>query len=225
MPEQIKREVAHKVRINDVIKGDYVKREGWNPNFILINSKQVSRVNIMGVVVSVPEDGASYKSITLDDGSGRIEARSFDNPKLFDNVAIGDIVLIIGRPREYNSAKYLIAEIIRKIENKKWMEVRKLELKSEPEVVASVPESPTETPDKGSSPSESSSHSEPPIPPELSKSESIYNTIKKLDSGEGAPTNEVINQSKNPDTEKMIESLLKDGEIFEPSPGRLKVLE
>jgi len=228
MPEQKKREIAYKVRINDVLKGEYVKRDGWDPNFVMINSKQVSRVNIMGVIVSTPDAGQN--SLTVDDGSGRIEVRSFDSPEILAGAAIGDIVLLVGKPREYNNARYIVAEILRKIENKKWMEVRKLELESSPPIENAVKAPPAEA----QTPPPKSEKAEQPIveneQPEVeavveSPSESVYDIIKKLDKGDGAPTEEVIKSSDSPDAEKRIENLLKDGEIFEPSPGRLKVLE
>ena len=86
MPEQRKREIAYKVRINDILKGEYVRRDGWDPNFIMINNKQVSRVNIMGVVVSIPDTGQN--NLTIDDGSGRIEVRSFDSPEMLASLLL-----------------------------------------------------------------------------------------------------------------------------------------
>ena len=256
MSEQKKREIAFKVRINDVLKGEYVKRDGWDPNFININNKQVSRVNIMGVVVSIPDSGQN--NLTIDDGSGRIEVRSFDNPEMLTSSAIGDIVMMIGRPREYNNARYIIAEVLRKVENKKWMEVRKLELEAIPPIKNVEGSPPTEP--VQASPSEQVME-QPPIEsvqknpseqvmeqPEVKTvnenpnpvkeaqpgvessepknvSESVYDIIKKLDNGDGAVTEEVIKASSSPDAEKLVENLLKDGEIFEPAPGKLKVLE
>ena len=34
MANQQKRQIAYKVRINDLLGGKYVKEEGWNPNYI-----------------------------------------------------------------------------------------------------------------------------------------------------------------------------------------------
>ena len=52
MPEIRKRQIAYKIRIKDILEGKYVKEEGWNPNYIVTaNEKEVSRVNIIGIVI------------------------------------------------------------------------------------------------------------------------------------------------------------------------------
>ena len=58
-----KRQVAYKVRINELLKGRYIRGEGeWAPNYIEAGDKQVSRANILAVVVSKSEEG-KYHSI------------------------------------------------------------------------------------------------------------------------------------------------------------------
>ena len=157
----------------------------------------------MGVVVSLPEQDTNYKALHLDDGTGRMEIRSFDNPNIFSGVAIGDIALVIGRPREYGNARYITAEIVRQIKNKRWLEVRKLELNSQP--AAKEEKTAEETPESNSAP--------------------VYKAIKELDKGEGAETLSVIKEASHPEAEKIIQHLLKEGEIYEIAPGRLKILE
>src|SRR3989338_7527293 len=91
----VKREIAYKVRIKDVLDGKYIKEEGWTPNYILTSDgRRVSRVNIIAVVVSKNTDNLNY-ALVLDDGSGRISIRSFDSGKILDDFDIGDIILII----------------------------------------------------------------------------------------------------------------------------------
>ncbi len=53
----------------------------------------------------------------------------------------------------------------------------------------------------------------------------ILEVIKKLDSGAGADYEDVITKSKMQNPEKSLLSLMKNGEVFEVSPGKLKVLE
>ena len=37
----IRRQIAHKVRIKDLVRGSYIKNEGdWAPNFIEVDGKQ-----------------------------------------------------------------------------------------------------------------------------------------------------------------------------------------
>lgn len=202
MVNNIKRQIAYKVKIKDIINGEYVKQEGWKPNYVKTKHGNVSRVNLLATVVTKNEDG----SFIIDDGSDKINARSFDTK--VGGFEIGDVVLIIGRPREWNSQNYIVYEIVKKLEDKRWIKVRKLELdrlkKNEirEEKVEQVEEEVVENPyDK------------------------ITDLIRELDVGEGADYHEVSIKSKLGDVDEILTSLLEQGEVFEVKPGRLKILE
>ncbi len=204
-----KRQVAYKLRIKDIFRGNFVKGEGWNPSYIVSdNKKEISRVNIIGTVVDKPSnDNINYQNIVIDDGSSNISARVFDNKQIFEGIEIGDCILMIGRPREFGNERYLVLEIIKKIENKEWVELRKLELnikkddKEEDIEVYDVKE------DK------------------VIDDNNIFSLIKKLDKGDGADLNEIIEISNKEGTEKIINSMIKIGELFEIRPGKIKILE
>ncbi|MBN2458324.1 hypothetical protein JXB31_04305 [Candidatus Woesearchaeota archaeon] len=127
------RQVAVKSWISDIINGRYVKEEGdWNPNYVITQRKiRVSRTNILGVMVSEPAVDPGHYSFVIDDGSSKITVRSFDDKPPKD-IAIGDVIKIIGRPREFGSEIYIMPEIIKKIDNNKykWLEHWKLELET-----------------------------------------------------------------------------------------------
>ncbi len=201
-PQQ-KRQVAYKVRIKDLLEGDYVKEEGWMPNFIrILDGTKVSRANVLGVVV-LKTDESNHKTILIDDGSGRLPVRSFENHDIFNEVNIGDVVLVIGRPREFGE-KYLVPEIVKKVHDKAWVEVRKLELRrpevkiEEEEVIAAPASNPIDK---------------------------IFSLIKAEDTGSGVDVEEIIKKSNVSEAEKIIRTLLEEGEIFELRPGRIKILE
>ena len=121
-----KRQTAYKIRVKDILDSKYVKTSGMEPNYLKIGSKQISRANILGVVVE-KSDMDNYKAITIDDGSGRISARIFDDKIFLSNVEVGDVVNLIGRPREFSSEKYVIIESVKKTDPA-WAMVRSLEL-------------------------------------------------------------------------------------------------
>lgn len=200
--EQQQRQVAKKIRISDLISGKYMKEEGWTPNYIITAYGNISRANVLAFVVSKNEDG----SFLIDDGSANINVRSFDD-KSFD-IDVGSLVLIIGRPREWNNQKYIVPEIVRKINNKKWIEVRKLELKNsvKVELVEKTPEL---------------------VEEEMIESpyQKMLNLIRKKDLGSGAEYEDILISSSIKDAERILNTLLEEGEIFEIKPGRLKVLE
>jgi hypothetical protein len=144
----------------------------------------------------------------IDDGSANISLRLFEENKLFESVNIGDSVLVIGRPREFGTERYIVPEIIKKIEDANWIKLRKLELGSKEikveekkiEVYDTVEEVVEEDPD-------------------------IISLIKKLDKGDGADFNDIVEKCGKEDGEKIINNMIKMGELFEIKPGKIKVLE
>ncbi|HLC65048.1 MAG TPA: hypothetical protein VJI46_02885 [Candidatus Nanoarchaeia archaeon] len=195
--EQFKRHVAYKASIAQLLGSKFIKEADLS--YLLIGDRRVSRVNIIGIVVGV-DDAA----VILDDGSSRIALRTFGESLVF-NGAVGDSVLVVGRPREFDNDRYIVPEIISKIDSR-WMAVRKLELKLIPEAEKTYEESEVirETIDDDTS-------------------TKVYNLIKSLDEGEGVEVERVISGIES--AEKIISNLLKEGEIFEIRPGRVKVLE
>lgn len=213
MPDnkQQKRQIAYKARISDILYGKYVKESGWQPNYVLTeDGREISKVNIVGMVISKDVD-LNYESIVLDDGSANITVRSFERNDALSKINIGDFILVIGRPREFGSEKYIIPEIIKKIENTKWAELRKLEMKKEfggikkREVIENVVK-------------EEADGKEIP-------SQKIYNLTKALDKGDGADIEEVINRSGLNNAEEIINELIREGELFQNKAGRLKILD
>ena len=182
----------------------YVKTEGVNPNYLQINGQEISRVNIIGVVVQ-KSNTESYSEIIIDDGTGKISVRVFENNFLLKNVDVGEVVLVIGRPREYLEEKYLLVEIAKKIDPL-WAKVRNLELKDLNLMKEEVKE------DVGNK----------DIFDENPKNR-ILKTIKELDKGEGVSIDDLPSALGNVD--QIVGILLREGDVFEVRPGRLKVLE
>ena len=161
----MKRETAYKVRIKDLFEGQYIVKEGWEPNYIENNGKKFARVNVIGTVIE-----GEQNNFVLDDGTAQITLRSFD--QAFADVVVGKTYLVIGRPREYNEQRMIIPEIMKELPNQKWIEVRQAELQdlTTPEEVAVEVE-----------------QSE-------SKDELIIKKIKDLDEGEGVSSERLQKQ-------------------------------
>jgi len=205
-----KRQTAYKIRIKDILDSRYVKTEGFNPNYLEIHSKEVSRINVIGVAVQ--KSGINnYKSLTIDDGTGKISARIFENNALLDKVSIGQIVLIIGRPREFSSEKYILIETIKKV-NPVWAKVRKLELGKDVGDKNVLLNDNTQINNNESEDVASSLKNK------------IVRLVKELDKGNGVSIEDISSKDIK-DFEKIIDILLKEGDIFEIKPGKLKVLE
>ena len=206
-----KRQTAYKVRVRDILNSKYTKTEGSASNYLEMNEKKISRVNVVGVIVQkLGLD--NYKTIMIDDGTGRISTRVFEENVLLDKVDVGDIVLIIGRPREFSSEKYIIIETIKKI-NPIWAKVRKLEF--EKNVIKE---------DVFSNKVTSNNEKITEEIVDLTPTNKVVKLIRQFDNGNGVSIEEL--SSKNiKDMDKIIDMLLKGGDIFEVKPGKLKVLE
>jgi len=200
------RQVAVKVKIKEIMEGSYVVEEGWKPNYLLTKGgKKVSRANVVGVVLDKEERGA-IANLVLDDGSGKIVIRSFEEIKNLKEIAVGEGVLVVGKIRVYNDEKYISPEIIKKVDNT-WLKVRSLELGEEKEEVK-VEEEKEEVEEEFFD----------------SKNKKIIELIKELDKGEGALIEEVKEKLAMDNSEEIIEKMLESGDIFQNSAGRVKVL-
>lgn len=206
---EIKRQIAFKCNIVSLNNGVFVRKPGWESNYVMTDYGDFSRVNIIAVVVAKDEN-----SLTLDDGTGNIVARTFDQREKFLDINIGDLVLTVARPREFNNQIYLTVEIIKKID-KTWINYRKKELnlikkvrevnslkKKEEKPEALIVEN-TST---------------------VSSKERLIKIISQLDTGSGASIDDVITISKISNSEDIIQDMLLKGEIFEIKPGRLKLM-
>lgn len=197
---QIKREIAYKSTVGEIINGDFVVRQGWEPNFVRdsIHNRDLSRVNIIGTII---EAGGLFR---LDDGTGNVILRRFEKP--MPDLTVGDLVLVVGRPREYNDERYLMIECLQRLENHAWLQVRRKELELRVKQEASVVESPTKK--------------------EETKKEvlSIVEIIEQLDEGNGVSIERVLQQAGKDYSEEHVRRLVEDGEIFEIRPGIVKLL-
>jgi len=203
----IKRQIAYKARAKDILEGNYVKEEGeWAPNYVIVNQQKVSRANIIGVIVSKTLD-QNFENVLIDDGSARLSVRAFDN-EILANVGVGDIVLLVGRPREFGNERYVVPEIVKRLDDKRWVEVRRLELEkgNEKDIKQNKEES-VETNE------------------EMDNLTVMIDFIKKNDPGEGVEIEDIIQKSSLQGAEQIISTLLERGEIFEIRPGRVKTLE
>ena len=231
----VKRQTAVKIRIVDLKDSSYVKAEGdWQPNYLLTpHNKKVSRVNLLGTVIESDEN-----SFTIDDGTSQIVVRSFENLQVQPKT--GDIVVVIGRPREFDGI-YIVPEIVKIIQEKQkeWVELRKLELKIKHNEVEKTKEEENKNQASNYETEEQPKTEEEKViektPEETNKNQGFENktfdlimqTIKELDDGEGANMENIISKSglSEEEVENVVNNLLMDGEAFEIKPGRLKLLD
>lgn len=123
---------AKKVRIVDLVNGKFFSgsKEEMKPSFLITQqAEKVSRVNIIASVTEkfLSED-ENYGTLTLDDGSEAIRAKAFrERVKLIKEIQPGDIVLVIGKLKEYLGELYINIEIVKKVDAN-YENYRKLEI-------------------------------------------------------------------------------------------------
>jgi len=207
MPEQIfqKRGIAYKLRVSDILNGSFAK-DNSSAVYLKLGNINVSRVNIIANLIYKSDHGNS-SSFIIDDGTGKISLKLFENSGIFSKADVGDFVMVIGKVREFNTERYIVPEIVNKIEELEWLNVRKLELqKANFDEIVEGNKSENAEVSAGSN-------------------EDVYLLIKNLDKGEGVDFDEVVRSSGNSNAEGIITKLLENGDVFEIKPGRLKVLE
>jgi RecG-like helicase len=204
------RATAIKLRIGDLLRGKPIL-ENERLSFLELGNKQILRINIVANVVdrfetpaSTNEQGESkkaYLSLTIDDASGQIRLKSFgEDVDSFKEIAQGSTVMVIGVLRFYNNEIYIQPEII-KIQDPRYLLVRKLELEKE-------------------MPKEVKREEVRAIKDQL------IEMIKKAEDFGGLEIDKIIMELKsNPEIiNQEIKKLLEEGLAYEPRPGKIRYL-
>ncbi len=172
--------------------------------------EKLYRVNIIGNILAKEKIG-NITNILIDDGTGHLTVRFFEDAPFLADLLVGNAVLIVGKPRMYRQEIYLAPEIVRTMPFL-WLKVRKSEL------------------GENSAETEGGSFRQQEIMVEIVGEEStlprqkLVQLIKELDQGTGAPLEELMEKSPWKETEQLLEELLEKGEIFQNLPGKVKVL-
>ncbi len=202
------RETAKICSIKELLAGEYVVQEGWQPNYVLYGERKLSRVNIMGLVVDKP----TPFQFMLDDGTGTIQVIDFNNNPKTAKLKISDPVLIVGRPRKTEDKTFIACEIANSTQLKKqpgWIIARKQSLKKQPVPVESKEPVEEYVPDEQVA---------------TITTDDVVDFIKKKDDGNGCLIETII-EYFGKEADDIILTLLSMGEVFEIKPGKLKVLE
>jgi len=218
----LKRSTAYEFWIKDLVNAVPITPAGLH--VFEVRGREASRVNIIAIIVNktINEDG-TFSTITLDDGTETIRVKTWreDTNKL-EEVNIGDPVMVIGKIRIYANEIFIIPEIIRKQEPE-WLSVRKKEL----ERTYGQPEEPKEkTMEEPMPPREIVEEVIVVSEPTVTARQKILELVEKETSKEGIEITKLIRASglKEEEAEKAIDELLREGELFQPKAGFLKVI-
>ena len=206
--QKFKRNIAYKLRIEDVLMGKPIMNQE-KFQFLELGNKKIVRVNIIGNIVDKyqSEGEKKYIFLTLDDGSGQILLKAFgDDVEKFKEIQRGATVLVVGVIRNWNNETYISPEIIKE-KNPKYLLIRKLELEKQ----------------------RSESSENKPLEKEQIKAlkDRILDKIKNSEKDGGTETDKIITEINDASPEiinQEIQKLLEEGMIFEPRPGKVRYL-
>lgn len=230
------RQTAYKVWIADLLRADFVKSPGeFQPSYAIVKGANISRVNLMGVIINKNyQEG--FASLMIDDSSGSIALRAWkENAGILDTFSVGELVLVVGKVRNFNNKIYVVPDFLRKLENADWLRFRKLELekkhgkteKAEPANEIIIPENISEEDDIGfTAVLEERVENVADSKESINKVQMLISLIDEEDKGEGADIDVVISRSKieEKEAQSILDSLLRGGEIFQIKPGRIRSL-
>jgi len=211
-----KRHTAYKFWVQDIAEA-VPKRE--DTTFFEIRGKKAVRVNILANVIHKYVNlGNSYGLLMLDDGSGQVRIKAWDEDvRLVNKAGIGNCVLVVGRLTHINNETFIRPEIVRVVDDLEWELVRKLELNKmygqpekqimDPAVIEDVV-------------------NEEPIEPSIAAREKIMGLIEKNSGEEGLEIAELVELAhmEEKKAEAVIEELLKEGEAYQPRQGYIKLI-
>ncbi|MHA1321869.1 MAG: OB-fold nucleic acid binding domain-containing protein [Candidatus Helarchaeota archaeon] len=229
--DKFKRHTAIKLHISQILSGTYQTEEG--ENYLLTQEGfHISRVRLLGTVIDKwipPTEGAKGppNSITLDDGTGTIRIKSWENDvEKFTEMRIGDLIDIIGRIREYEGEIYILPEIIRKIEDPNWELVRELEiieflLKRKSEINNNLQKLGKKLTEPVNLTEKKSDHEKKNL-----IKDRIVELIKQLDQQSGVSKNELMENLNvlDVDFQEALTDLINEGTLYQPNPGKYKLL-
>ncbi|HIK02067.1 TPA: OB-fold nucleic acid binding domain-containing protein [archaeon] len=120
---------SKKVHIDKIVSGEYVESEGYGV-LRAADGSELSRVRILGTIVDkfVSDDG-EYSSVTLDDSTETIRAKSFKKrASTLAKLEVGDIADVTGTIREYDDEIYINSFVAQKIIDPNFELLRRIEL-------------------------------------------------------------------------------------------------
>ncbi len=239
------RQTTKVARISDIIDGNFVRKEGMEPSYVLTKfGEKVSRAKIVGAIINkfMSEDG-NYSSVTVDDDTDAIRVKAFkEDADFFEKFNVGDNVLLIGKVREYNGENYIIPEIMKKsetnYENYHKLKVLKqlLEKKKINDIVQKQKDKFADFEELKKYMVKKHKFDEKDIDSVLEniggkeqRKEKDYKPmlmelIDKLDKGEGVEIRKLLEESKLNENnfQEAVNELVTDGIWFEPKPGVVK---
>jgi len=238
----VERQNSKNVRVSDLLSGVFLQgdRETMRPNTIITSlGEQVGRARMVGTVVEkFQSDDGRFASITIDDGTGAIRARVFENDlKMISGFENGDLVSVVGKVKSFRDETYVAPDFVRKLADPNSETLFRLEVLREvydkkkiADEMRSMHDQMSEEELKDYAMQKYGMDDQSLNVVLQAKSDKvdyrplILDLISKLDSGEGAEIAKILEGAKLDESvaESAISELLDSGDLYEPVVGKLK---
>jgi len=200
--------------IIDILEGIYDEN---SKSLITKSGIESKRFCIVGYVV-LKREREKFVSLFLNDGTGTIEVRIFDKEILSD-IDLEKPLLVLGRISEFKGKKYIILDFFNNINEYifNYLRVKAIKrlikkgIKFEKEI---------------SIEKEEFERKEVYDASKIRKE--IIRVLREMDEGKGVEIEKIYEALEYIDKKKIdeiLKELIMNGEIYEPYPGRLKLLE
>jgi len=247
----IRRYPSIPVKINYILEGSYIDNDGFGSMLVTKFGMPITRVHIIATVTNIYiTDDKKYAFIVLDDGSGNIRSKVFQDVSVFEKIKVGQLVDFIGRIREYNDERYLVPEIVRVVEDPNMITLRVLEIANTLKIwidkfkdlktdiekssdISVITEKFRMSDDEvkaiinfinGNIKSKEEEEIEEVDTATLK--EELLKKIEEMDDGDGVDYSDILKAMDFPEQtiEKILDELLAEGSCYEPRAGKIKAL-
>jgi len=238
----VERQNSKNVRVSDLLSGTFLQgdRETMRPNTIVTPlGEQVGRARMVGTVVEkFQSDDGRFASITIDDGTGAIRARVFENDlKMISGFESGDLVSVVGKVKSFRDETYVAPDFVRKLDDPNGETLFRLEVlrdvydkKKMADEIRSMHDQMSEEEltdyvmQKYGMDRQSLNVVLQAKSDRVDYRPLILDLVSKLDQGEGAEIAKILEGAKLDESiaESAISELLESGDLYEPVVGKLK---
>jgi hypothetical protein len=120
------RMTAVRASVSDIINGTFLEDDGVR--VISPFGVELRRVVLVGYIVNRQSGQSNYASITIDDGTETIKAKSWGtDASSLDTVSNSMLVRLVGKVRKYEGEVYIVPEIVSELEDPNFMTLHLLE--------------------------------------------------------------------------------------------------
>ncbi len=111
---RFRRKPAKKLRIRDLKQLEVFEFD--EQKFFKYRGQSIHKVEIFGTVVQkyvgTSQNNKRYAVITIDDGTATIKVKQWVETEIIEKAELGELVDIVGKPREFQGEIYIAPEII-----------------------------------------------------------------------------------------------------------------